>query len=298
MAELVAVVPVISQRKEPQAKEERVLVLGAGGWFGRNLVASFHRNIPILKIGSWARDDIQVWDFKVVKDFAPTLVWNFAFLTHDRIAEFGELEYEQRNLELIRQASEAVSLDSVRAVVSVSSGAVYTSGEKETLYSQLKKIEELEIRKSAGDFKTVVIPRVFSVSGPFVKEPSGYAFSSIIRGALEGQISVEARGRVFRRYCSVIDVLKLCLALTRSRSSRVFDSGGELVEIHDLAEVVRKLLNPQAQLISRVTEDTVSAYHSDNDDWSKLCVAHNLRPATLQSQIVHVANYMNSGNHS
>ena len=283
-------------------ESQRILVLGAGGWFGKTL-ADLIAGVPVLQIGSRRREQIETWNFKRVRDFAPTLVFNFAFLTEDKIEVYGMSEFERLNRVLISRAKDACGIESVNSVVSISSGAVseMLSGRRPgSLYAQLKMEEEDGLRKVTGE-NCLVIPRVYSVSGPYVKSPSHYAFSSFVEGAIRGELEVNSERRAFRRYCTVRSVLEVSTSLALSRESRVFETGGDLVELRALSEKIRDLVNPKA--IIRMPNLVVgeSSYHSNNHEWKTACLEAGLSTPTLERQIMDVAAYFTkrqpTGNH-
>jgi hypothetical protein len=79
---------------------ERVLILGAGGWFGRTTIGLLSRSYPdwtFLPVTGTPRTavisslstQLHGWNPAQVADFAPTTVLNYAFLTRDRVTDLG-----------------------------------------------------------------------------------------------------------------------------------------------------------------------------------------------------------------
>jgi len=106
-------------------------------------------------------------------------------------------------------------------------------------YGALKRFDELAFRAATRDVGgTCVIPRVFSVAGPRMTKPGLYALGSMIQMATAGgPIEIRASGPVYRSYCGVDEVLALALWAAYARRDVIFDSGGTVVEMADLARL-------------------------------------------------------------
>jgi nucleoside-diphosphate-sugar epimerase len=88
---------------------DRVLVTGASGWLGRTALDLLTPlGLPTLAPASRARmirvgdRDVacRVWDDREVAIFAPTVLLDCAFLTHNRVADMPLDEYVAANREL------------------------------------------------------------------------------------------------------------------------------------------------------------------------------------------------------
>ena len=70
----------------------------------------------------------------------------------------------------------------------------------------------------------------------------------------------------------------------------IFDTGGELVELSALAQMMVEVLNPTAKILLKVDSDLPSDdYHSDNSDWGRLVVLGFPREDSIRDQIARVA---------
>lgn len=265
-----------------------VLVLGASGWFGHTFLGLLDPQIPVMACASSRRDQYVTWDYEQVQDFKPTVVANFAFLTRDRISEFGFERFIEINSSLTENFIKAAQLPSVRAALTVSSGAAvaFPLDLATNPYGVLKKREEDAALELVTESRAIVVARAWSVSGPDVQSPGNYAFSEMILQAKSGAIEVNSSQPVFRRYVSVADFLAVSMARLRSGWSGTIDSGGELIEVGELAARVRRLVNSRAS-ISRVelTSTEPSIYASDNDSWQEACSEARITPADIDEQI-------------
>ncbi|MCX6432201.1 MAG: hypothetical protein NTX29_05255, partial [Actinobacteria bacterium] len=190
----------------------------------------------IMCTSSVASGKYVTWSIDRIRDFQPTAVANFAFLTPDRLELLGAELYARQNRELTNQFLTTLEIPSVRSAITVSSGAALYSAYEP--YGELKLEEERAALALAGSARSVVVARVYSVSGPFVREPRRYAFSDMIIQASEGRVVVDAERPTYRRYVRVADVLRVCRELGAQGHSGVVESGGELIEMGELASEI------------------------------------------------------------
>jgi nucleoside-diphosphate-sugar epimerase len=273
--------------------QDRVLVLGASGWFGRTFLRILDPQIPVMACASAIRDHYVTWDDDQVQNFNPTVVANFAFLTRDRISEVGIQRFIEVNSSLTKNFIKAAQLPSVKAALTVSSGAAvaFPLDMATNPYGVLKKREEDAAMDLVTERRSVVVARAWSVSGPDVRTPRKYAFSDLVLQAKSGAIQVNASQPVLRRYVGVDDFLEVSMARLLSGWSGTIDSGGELVEIGELAERVRSIVNPQAS-ISRVEQTSTepSIYASDDISWRESYGEVGINTSDIDEQIRAVAD--------
>ena len=293
------------------ADSDRLLILGGSGWFGRT--AHMMTKLPrdrIMSIGSHERKidieglsySVTDYDFAAIAAFAPTVVLDFWFLTREKIETHGEAAYCANIQNMIDRTSDVVALPSVSRVVSVSSGASVSvdknqeSGGRASAYGVLKSRSEQVLTKAAATlgFK-LAIARVYSVSGALVTRPQNYAFSNLALQALSGEIVIEARTPVRRRFVAVEDVLAVALSNLASTSNS-FSSGGEKIEIGDLAGLFGEILGRD---ISIKREGYPSQGHQDNyfsDDktWGSSVEAAGFVPLTLREQAENVLDFFSA----
>lgn len=127
--------------------QERILVLGAAGWFGRTFLNMSNKVSPMLLIATSRREGMEIWSEEMVRDFKPTIVLNFAFVTRNKLAIYGREKFILTNLELIKRLKFCGELETVRKILTVSSGAPLSAQAQSGLdsleiYGALKKFEE------------------------------------------------------------------------------------------------------------------------------------------------------------
>ena len=289
-------------------RRRRVVIHGASGWFGRTALALLlGQNHHFLLIGS-ARRTISVngqtchifpWTKETVEDFCPDVVLDFAFLARDRLSEVGMSEFVRINSNLVQRMMWLVQLPSVESMVTVSSGAAKNFSEtmesslEDDPYGFLKfEAEKMLTSFSETSNKRIILARVWSVSGGFAGPSPTLAFSSFIRDALKNRrILVNAQSPTFRRYCAVEELLALCLWAIEGSDVMHLESGGDLVEIHRLAELVAEMF-PGTSLDyqdSNWQEVPESYYCSDNLSWTEQTTRAKLELLSLRHQIENVA---------
>jgi nucleoside-diphosphate-sugar epimerase len=280
---------------------DRVLVTGASGWLGRtalDLLAPL--GLPTLAVASRARRirvgdcevECHVWEDGEVAAFAPTVVLDCAFLTRDRVAGLPLGDYVAANRTLTERLVYATQLPGVRLALTISSGAaVYPHDAldgpvEDNPYGYLKREAERRLAQAADESGAVpVVVRAWSISGAHVQKPQAYALGSMILAATSGAIRITARHPVFRRYVLAEELLAVGIA-EGSVGPATIDSGGELVEMAELAARIAAVVRPDA-LISRdeVNPSESDNYHSDGTDWEKRCQRWDLASASLGRQI-------------
>ena len=224
------------------------------------------------------------WSESAIQTFAPTVVLNFAFMTKGRWASLGTRTYETINSRLTNRLTWAAALDSVRIALTVSSGAAVDQLEDPNPYGRLKAHEERVFLESIRNDGGRIVLRAWSVSGGLVRDPEGYLFSSLVSQALRGVVRVKSQVPVWRRYSLADDVLAVAIALAGQGERGVLDTGGPLIESHDLASLVCARLG--ADLVTAPRTDAVGdVYHSDGRSWDSACAHLGYPPADLLEQI-------------
>lgn len=288
---------------------DRVLVIGATGWFGQTATAMAQiLNLPSLLIASTSRDfkigekifSAYQWNEKQIREFNPTIVIDAAYITRDFVSTLDLNAYVETNRELTNRLLSISDIESIRKMITFSSGAAivhdstsFINPLEEDPYGYLKleteKIIQKEFSKSQIDYSIV---RAWSVSGALVTKISGFAFSDLVKQASLGKMKVTASKRVFRRYCLVEE--SLAVALTHSsRVDGVLDTGGQLVELHQLAEIIKiTISNDIAIEKAPLLQDADDAYYSDGANWENACKKSGLVTASIPEQIKHVFNWI------
>ena len=301
--------------------DETFAVTGASGWLGRTALDLLARVLGeeafLAQVNGFAstaksvglRGGLEVplrpLSALVDHDHPPTHILHFACLTRDRVADMGVGPYVQGNLGITGVVLDAVQRYRPRGILVASSGAVYAPDGGFAVdvarnpYGSLKYQEELLLRRAAGDVGArSVVARVFSVSGAYMTKPELYVLGDLVLRALAGSpLVLRATGRVYRSYCAAADVVTLALACLLDESGppdTVFDSGGTVVEVGQLAERVCGALGMPVTLIERSigTDVAPDRYVGDLDQMATLASEHGLPLKSLGDQILETADFL------
>jgi nucleoside-diphosphate-sugar epimerase len=288
------------------SSDDRVLVTGAGGWFGRTAVAMTRESgLAILATGSKDQQieidgqsqAVQAQSLELILAFEPTVVIDTAFVTRERLPILGHKTYVETNQKLIDQSLAIAALPSVRKYIGFSSGATkhlagHTSFSlEENPYAAQKRIYESKISEIAANHQSdISVARVWSVTGSYCTKPQTFAFTDLIAQAKSGLIEIKAKHLVYRRYCALEDVLAFAMLPSAPGGNPMFNTGGDLIELGELAKIVVDLVNPNAEIGRKIDQQlTPDDYHSDSKDWGQLVQSADLARDSISDQVTRVA---------
>lgn len=281
---------------------DRVLILGYSGWFGSSASELLNRtgaqilgcNSRGLKMISDGPKNIYGSMLQGCKEFEPNIVIDSAFLTREKIQVLGTETYISINKTLINQALEISELKSVERFIGISSGAARgplsstPTAILEDPYGALKSEYENLLTTSDSRVKEgSVLLRAWSMSGPHVRNPELFAFFDLIKQSKTRSMKIDSNAHVYRRYSDAEDLVAVGLASTTGGFA--VDSGGELVEIGELARTIREVLGSTAEIHREVTSSEDDHYYSDGDSWNEGASRVGLSPKTLREQISYSA---------
>lgn len=289
----------------------RVAVTGASGWFGRVTLELLHEALGAegfsRRVACYASrpQTITVAGTHVAArplaelpgDPAPDLVLHYAFLTRDRIADLGGEAFTRLNLEITARVLSLVEGRGVRGLLYTSSGAVYGDRRRLTTdpaepYGFLKHLDELALRQACRDAAArSFVCRVFATSGPHMTKTERYALGDLIAQVRRGgPVEVRAQRPVIRAYTAIADLVGVGLSSLLDPDlpdDLVIDSGGEPVEVGDLARRIARALD-RPDLVPRRRWDPDAAadvYVGDPSELDRLCDRFGLMRQTLEEQI-------------
>ena len=281
--------------------DDRVVITGASGWLGRtalDLLAPL--GLPTLALASRTRAidvagrtvECRTWDEREVADFGPTVVVDCAFLTKGFATTMPLREYVAVNRTLTDRLVLMARLPGVRLALTVSSGAAvhphdaFEGPLEANPYGYLKREAEHRLSEAALASAAVpVVARAWSISGAHVQDPQNFALGSMIRDADAGAIHISARRPVYRRYALAEELLAIGLSEGRVGPATI-DSGGELVEMAELAARIASVVRADAEITrGEVNPTDPDQYHSDGHSWNNACRRWDFASASLEQQI-------------
>jgi UDP-glucuronate decarboxylase len=296
-----------------------IVITGAGGWIGRATLDLIVRCLGLEEardrircFGSMARQvdigegvtfDQQPLDGLRHLPKRPSLVLHLAFLTKDKVSNMAAEDYRKANLALSRQVAEALDdIGADRLFVS-SSGAAAFADEPQApsdlkLYGRLKRDDEDRFAAWSGNGpgRRAVIARIFSLSGPYINKHQTYALASFILDSLRGQpIEIHAPMPVTRSYVAIRELMSLVFSalLTDTGDELLrFDSGGEPLELEQVARCVADALGAQGIKRKPLTSDCESYFAGDDLRYRALLARHGIEHVDLHAQVIETAAFL------
>lgn len=301
------------------------VVTGANGWLGSATLEMLRHALGedfstrVTALGSRHAQmnlaDGQVHPIEALREWKrplgqPVIVFHYAFLTKDKVGGLSTQEYVARNEAISNTVRDWIGAGDVRGVVLPSSGAVYDHLHAKSrdpasgLYGQLKYKDELDFNAACEASATsLIIPRVFNLSGPCINKFHSYALASFIFQIHSGRpITINARRPVIRSYYFIGDMIELCLQLLFKQTTaavKCFDvAGDEIIELGELAQRVATVLADHAPsstkrlpMLDNAVEDR---YLGNRNRIEELEIHMGLHPMTLDNQIRVTSRYIHS----
>ena len=298
----------------------RFVIIGASGWMGQSVIAVLHHVLGaafdhrVVCFGRAARS-IDVPGVRRIRQAPleearrlsamPTLVFNLAFLTKDKVADMSVDAYQQANRALTAQILPALAMmGAVRMFVASSGAAAFaddaTAAADLRLYGALKRADEqiyADWARQDAPHRRVAICRIYSVSGPFINKVTTYALADLILQALAVlPPKVMSPPAVWRSYVSIAEILAHAVALLLDPDPDMapvmaYDSGGEPIELGALAGLIARqfCLAPAARAM---TTPPAHVYCGDHDAWRAMLGRYGLHHMPLADQISGTAAFL------
>lgn len=297
----------------------RIVITGASGWIGRATLELLHNTLGpgafaerVYAFGS-TRRTIDIRDGLTVEQQAladigqlspsPSLLLHLAFLTKDRVSGMHEADYCRANRALSSTVLEALGAIDARAVFVASSGAAAFANDPGAapamqLYGSLKKADEDTFAnwvEASG--RRAVICRIFALSGPHINKHDNYALASFIKDALAGRpIAIRANHPVLRSYVAIRELMSLVFALMLASDVGVvrFESGGEPMEMQEIAEAVSRVVGKVPVLRAAPIGDIADRYCGDSAAYHELLEKSGIPFVTFERQVMETAQFLSS----
>lgn len=295
---------------------QRILITGASGWIGlatlealaEALGSDFGHRVHCF--GSVERElelrggirvrQLPLDELRALPSM-PSWLLHFAFLTKDRAESMSETDYRAANERISGTVLGALDKIGVSALFLASSGAASKADDPAAspamrLYGALKRDDEERFAAwadAAG--KRAVISRIFAITGPYINKHEAYAIASFILDGLAGRtIEVRATRPVIRAYVAIRELMSLSFALMAAAPTGTvrFDSGGEPLELADVAATVAGALPPVRVARAAISDDVADRYHGDVKTYAGLLSAHRIEPVPLLRQVEETIDYI------
>lgn len=294
------------------ASPERIVVTGAGGWLGLATLELLRDALGadfatrVVAFGSNARV-LRLWTGEVAQrplaelatlPPAPTWVLHYAFLTKDRAAAMDDDAYARACVGIRDTVLAALDPIGATAIFVASSGAAARADDPAAaremrLYGRLKRDDEDAFAAWAETTgKRAVIARVFNLTGPYINKLSAYALACFILDALAARpIAVRSPRPVMRGYVPIRELVSLALLLLGGEGVTRFETGGDALELGEVAEAVAAVLGGTVSRAA-ITDTVEDRYLGDDAAYSKLLARHGIARSPLSDQIAETAAYL------
>lgn len=303
-------------RERLTSDDRRILVIGAGGWIGRSLLAllweclgsdEFSRRV--VAFGSSSRPVSLSSTLAVAQrplehlaelEKKPSLAFHLAFLTKDKVAGMDRDRYIEANRSLSERVLAGLNTAGVDRLFLASSGAAAFADDAQAatdlrLYGQLKREDEERFAGWAAAGGRLMTCRIYAVSGPYVNKAETYALANFILAAMAGgPVVVKAPRRVVRSYVAVREILAAAMAVLLDADAApvtFVDSGGTPMELGDVATIVADVFGTEV-VRAAITEPDSNIYVGNDVAWQKLLHRHALESMTLRQQILETARWL------
>lgn len=293
---------------------ELIVISGGTGWIGRSLIEQIIETkfCPIKQIVLVSREvknieisnrvfKTHVWENLKI-DSQVNMYFDLAFQTQEKLTVLGKKKYTEENKKIIENSVRFINLYKPKSTFLASSGAVYGTKYLSTptptsTYGELKYLQELKISKVTGDQNlNLLIGRIFNISGGNINKFETFAIAQMIKSAIDHEyIKVFADHQVFRRYSDVMQLTRLILQLLKSDFNGVFDSGGALIEMRELATGIKKVIDPLVRLEFTAinTKSTSDNYYSRSNQYEILLKQYlSEEPIEIKDQILNTFNFI------
>jgi nucleoside-diphosphate-sugar epimerase len=301
------------------ADTRRFNIVGTSGWIGRTTaallyealgsevfaqrVACFGSRANVVDLGEGISISQRPLADLAKQESRPTLLFNLAFLTMDKIAGMDAAEYVRANRALSRTVLAALEPIGVDRLFVASSGAAAFADDVKAksdlrLYGRLKRDDEsifADWALAAPKRRRIVVTHIYSVSGPWINKHAIYALASFILDALDGRpIEVRAPMRVWRSYVAVRELMSLVLAMLLAEGGEPvtrFDTGGEALELGDVGAKVVEVVGGEVRRCP-ITNSMDNRFVGDGAPYAMLLGRYGIPDIPLVDQIVETAAYL------
>ena len=288
-----------------------ICITGATGWLGQSLLHANPNSLSHLHFDAFGRSESEIltdsgdsiqchlFDLKKITSKEYDIFAPLAFATRDKALQMSDQDYIHLNKAIVIDAVNVIRAGKVGSVLNISSGVVVQKSQSQLLdssysiYADLKRFQE-DLFSSACN--SVGIPfincRVFSLSGQDMKEPSKYAIGNLVQQAIStGSIQLSSKGSVIRRYMDSRNLMSLLLEYVRRGVSISVESGGEKVDLFQLAIQILKQYGhaPDSISFADTNETQSNEYYSSENHFETIAGETNYALSGIAEQIANVA---------
>lgn len=282
-----------------------IVIFGATGWMGKSAIAAalkdstehfdfqlFSRSENSIKLGdkcftTTKRDNsvISGWDTYV----------QAAFVTREKAGP-DLFKFRQINRQIIQTAREDIYRGRPQKIVFFSSGIlshpeVNDRDSSYETYASLKQEERdvmYETAESIG--ATLVEGKLYSATGAYMTAPKSFAIGALLSEAQSGSVHIHSSRYVWRRYLDSVQYLRTLYAQAKSGESAIVESGGQLIELGELAQECLRFAGKDSNSIFRPNpSQSEDHYYSKANTFENILNGLGEKPMDISEQLGNVA---------
>lgn len=296
--------------------DSKIVVFGATGWLGRECLALIRKYLKIdinsrFTLVASKSNMIEIGDSKLkviaLEDFPIKtkcdLVFDFSFITQEKMKKMGEKEYVLQNTKLTQRIRNYIAQVQPSNVYYASSGAAdpnflaKTKNTSKKVYGELKREAEFQLEQICSQINSqLLINRIWSITGTQMLEPHKYAIGDFVTQALNNKkIVINSSDQILRSYIDAADLLDTCFNYLLDGNSGLLNSGGYLVSLLELASYVSKEFNTNEVLTPNlIPKQTDEDYFSPDLDLNNIASTYGMQLQNIEKQVKNTILAINS----
>lgn len=282
-----------------------IAISGATGWMGKSAIeAVIHDPTENVNFQLFSRSEkpIKIGDHSfatTTRDNASQSGWDTyvqaAFLTREKAGP-DLSTYGQINRQIIRTAREDILRGRPKKIIFFSSGILShrelnDRDSSYQAYASLKQEEREMIYESAESIgATLVEGKLYSATGAHMTAPKSFAIGALLSEAQTGSVHIRSSRYVWRRYLDSVQYLRTLLAQANSGETAIVESGGQLIELGELAQECLRLTGKDTNAVFRQEPSQPDDhYYSKANTFEDILNSLGEKPMDLSTQLSNVA---------
>ena len=287
----------------------KIAITGSTGWLGRSanaailqLIKSGH-DLHVENYSSKPADVCLIDGFQYrtktydqLNNSIFDLYIPLGFPTQEKYQILGKNEYKLSIDLLVERDIKSILNNPLAKVLLISSGVVNQLSESQStnygyeFYAKMKVMQEEYLTESVG-VDNLSVCYLYSCTSKDIRDFNSYAFSSMVKKAIYNEnIHISNALPVIRKYVDLRELFTVMLLEILSGKTFRISSGGQKIEIGELANLIVKVTNSSSK-ISRATQGSDAKsdlYYSEDACFEELFQAHNFRYSNLNAQLENV----------
>ena len=292
-------------------EDKKILITGASGWLGRECISLmlevFDKDfIDSITLAGSSKKIIEVdgseFQISSLTDIAESpqvfdLIINLASVTRGKLNQLSEEDFLALNLQIRESCKKIISRSRGVFFFQASSGAVAeieamrSKDKSYWIYAQSKLVDEQVFTQAISDVGgRIGICRIYSITGNQLIIPDEFAIGSIMKQALTtNAVVLSSPIPVLRKYVDAKDIFKVCISRLLDEAF-IMESGGVLIELKSLAQLITQKYNPEAITESALNLDLNDSddYFSKSDEFEKTAQEFGLQLVGINEQIENI----------